>query len=973
MQIVIHCGGMPFNGATIPNGESLGGSESAAYFMGKELKRLGHQVVLFTSYQAKKGEPTDFDGVNYAYMGKQDEQFPLGNRFHTIMRVPHDVLVVQRAPMAFYRPLNSKLNIWWLHDIALIRQANMVIHHLPFIDQILTVSEWHRQQVAEIYDLDPDIITPTANGVDYDMFEGLQSTRSMRQPKSCAFAARPERGLREIVKENGLAELLPDVHFHVCTYKSVPAHMQDLYNYCWHRCQQLPNVTNHGFLGKRDLYSLISKCMLYVYPTCFEDTSNIMILESNAVGTPFVAPADLAALPETGKGAGMFWVDISKNYQYGHPEKSELSDVDIKRFADKINHIFASPETQWAPAHQKALSKRQPWSDAALQWEQLFKKLFRDRADNEERFFRHCEHYSDVHFLKDRYKDRLQKNYYFIYDNDYKGHYDSYYEYEESRGVKYGAEDLTGNPRFEHTLRITQQLNPKSILDYGCAHGHYVMNMAMRFPDIDYTGIDINQKNIDIAKSWHEEKKSYLAKDGTRKSFNIQFIHGETDAIPAKYDLILCTEVLEHVPDPAGLVEKLMQHLTPNGWMLLCVPYGAWESIGYLEHPGWRAHIHHFERQDLMDIFDSQSNYKLEAVPHSTNLGHYILIFQPSGKPLGKIDRNRKMAEQAPRETVSACLICKNGEHELGRTIKSIQGVYDQLIVGIDKTSTDDTESICQQFDAEYFYIETPVGENGTGFAAARNETIKRATMDWVLWIDSDEKLENAENLHRYLRPNCYDGYGIKQHHFAVDPEGILKTDFPCRLFRNHRGLKFYGHVHEHPEQEMNEGPGKVYVIPDVAIMHTGYATEMTRRKRFERNFPLMQIERKKNPNRNLGKFLWMRDLVQLCRYEMERNGRADIAKYTTEAIETWREIIHSEKPNIRLIIDSLPYYSDAAMLKNRGQAIEFRFDYQSTKFKPLKPKDQPLHSFFDSEQDIKDLINLLVNENIKYYGEQYY
>jgi 2-polyprenyl-3-methyl-5-hydroxy-6-metoxy-1,4-benzoquinol methylase/glycosyltransferase involved in cell wall biosynthesis len=973
MQIVIHCGGMPFNGATIPSGESLGGSESAAYFMARELRKLDHQVVVFTTYKPKDGEPTAFDGVNYSYMGRQDVQTPLGDVFHTIMRVPHDVCIVQRAPMAFYRPLNTKLNIWWLHDIALIRQANQVIHHMPFIDQILTVSNWHKNQVSKVYDIPPEMITATTNGVDYELFDKFKNrTLDQREPKSLVFAARPERGLREIIREGGLAELLPDCKFHVCTYKNVAPHMQGLYNYCWKRCDMLPNVTNHGFLGKHDLYDLISRCMLYVYPTCFEDTSNIMILEANAVGTPYVAPQDLAALPETGSNAGMFWVPISQNYQYGDPERSELKDADLKKFADTISHIFNSLETQWKPMHRRALEKKQSWADAAIQWDALFKKLLADRCDNEDRIFHHLEKMSDVYFVRDRYKDRMKKNYHFIYSGEYKKHYDNYYEYEKKRGVNYGPESLQGNPRFEHTARIVNELKPQTILDYGCAHGHYVLNLKKRWPHLKIDGIDLNQRNIDIAKKWLSDDFP----EAWRKQ-EIMFLCGDvhsqsTQAVlkGAKYDLIIAAEILEHVAEPAALCEKLHEYLAPGGWMLITVPYGPWEAIGYLEHPGWRAHIHHFERQDLMDIFAGQNDYRLQAVPHSDHLGHYILIYRPSDKPLGKIDYNRKITQQAPRETVSACLIVKNGEHDLGRTLKSIQPIYNELIIGIDETTTDETKRIAELFNANWFYIKSPLE---IGFDKARNETIKRAKMDWIFWIDSDEILENAQNLNKYLRPNVFNGYGLKQHHFAVEPEGILKTDFPCRLFRNNKSLKFYGHVHEHPETEMNKGPGKVYIIPDVAITHTGYGTEITRRKRFERNFPLMQIEREKNPDRNLSRFLWLRDLVQLCKYETERNGAADIKKYTTEAIETWREIISQESPNIRLILDSLPYYSDACVLKNQGQAIEFHLEYGSSKFKPMDKKPIPLHGYFDSENDIKNLVNVLINENIKYYNERYY
>jgi hypothetical protein len=59
LMICIHCGGLPFNGETIPSGKSLGGSESAAYFMAKELVKLGHKVVVFTNMP----KPGKWDGV----------------------------------------------------------------------------------------------------------------------------------------------------------------------------------------------------------------------------------------------------------------------------------------------------------------------------------------------------------------------------------------------------------------------------------------------------------------------------------------------------------------------------------------------------------------------------------------------------------------------------------------------------------------------------------------------------------------------------------------------------------------------------------------------------------------------------------------------------------------------------------------------------------------------------------------------
>ena len=65
MHIAMAVPGMPFNGETIPNGQSLGGSESAGYYMARELVKRGHKVIVFTN--SEKGGT--WDGVTYEYFG----------------------------------------------------------------------------------------------------------------------------------------------------------------------------------------------------------------------------------------------------------------------------------------------------------------------------------------------------------------------------------------------------------------------------------------------------------------------------------------------------------------------------------------------------------------------------------------------------------------------------------------------------------------------------------------------------------------------------------------------------------------------------------------------------------------------------------------------------------------------------------------------------------------------------------------
>jgi SAM-dependent methyltransferase len=54
------------------------------------------------------------------------------------------------------------------------------------------------------------------------------------------------------------------------------------------------------------------------------------------------------------------------------------------------------------------------------------------------------------------------------------------------------------------------------------------------------------------------------------------FVRGSADRLPfaaAAFDTVLCTEVLEHVPDPAAAARELARVVAPNGVVLLTVPF----------------------------------------------------------------------------------------------------------------------------------------------------------------------------------------------------------------------------------------------------------------------------------------------------------------------------------------------------------------------------------------------------------------
>jgi len=156
-----------------------------------------------------------------------------------------------------------------------------------------------------------------------------------------------------------------------------------------------------------------------------------------------------------------------------------------------------------------------------------------------------------------------------------------------------------------------------------------------------------------------------------------------------------------------------------------------------------------------------------------------------------------------------------------------------------------------------------------------------------------------------------------------------LKPDLPMRLFRNGKGIKFFGVVHEHPEVDMNKGVGYALIMADAWIAHDGYLTEDIRRDRFIRNIELVIRDRKKYPERLLGKFLWLRDLIHLIRYRLEmNNGRGldpQILDWAREAKVLYEEN-YLKNPNDPMAQDAVAYYSEANRILGLGVPVKITF-----------------------------------------------
>jgi tetratricopeptide (TPR) repeat protein len=193
---------------------------------------------------------------------------------------------------------------------------------------------------------------------------------------------------------------------------------------------------------------------------------------------------------------------------------------------------------------------------------------------------------------------------------------------------------------------------------------------------------------------------------------------------------------------------------------------------------------------------------------------------------------------------VSLCMIVKNEAKNLAACLESVGDLPGELII-VDTGSTDQTVEIAQSFNAIVKHFDWL-----DDFAAARNESIKDASGDWIFWLDADDRLMANEvvRLKNALISGRADAYRCRVvSHLAANRQP-LETTYHTRLFQRRPGLCFTGAVHENITEAILR-QGLIVAQTNITIQHVGYAQgEAVLRQKAERNGRILKEMVAANP-----------------------------------------------------------------------------------------------------------------------------
>lgn len=156
--------------------------------------------------------------------------------------------------------------------------------------------------------------------------------------------------------------------------------------------------------------------------------------------------------------------------------------------------------------------------------------------------------------------------------------------------------------------------------------------------------------------------------------------------------------------------------------------------------------------------------------------------------------------------TLTVIIPTYNEADYVADAIKSVD-FADEIIV-IDSFSTDKTKEIALHFGCQI------IERKFDNFSNQKNHAIAKATSDWILFIDGDERVTQKLKLEIIAAINSgkHEGYKINFPHFYMNRFLYHKVDRVTRLVKN-KNVFFTGDVHEKLQIEGSIGSLNNFMI----------------------------------------------------------------------------------------------------------------------------------------------------------------
>jgi glycosyltransferase involved in cell wall biosynthesis len=190
---------------------------------------------------------------------------------------------------------------------------------------------------------------------------------------------------------------------------------------------------------------------------------------------------------------------------------------------------------------------------------------------------------------------------------------------------------------------------------------------------------------------------------------------------------------------------------------------------------------------------------------------------------------------------LAATLIVRDEAAVLDACLGSIRDVVDEIVV-VDTGSRDESVAIAERHGARV-HRHPWSGD----FAEARNEALRLASSDWILYIDADERLAPVG---RDAVEALLTGAPEVAFRVLLKPDARSTPYLEYRLWRHDPRIRFVGTIHEKVVpaiHAVSEADGRPIGRCDLLLEHVGYEGDQTHKHR--RNLPLLRRQLEVEPD----------------------------------------------------------------------------------------------------------------------------
>ena len=200
----------------------------------------------------------------------------------------------------------------------------------------------------------------------------------------------------------------------------------------------------------------------------------------------------------------------------------------------------------------------------------------------------------------------------------------------------YLAQEPTLRRTFRRLLRAMQRFEmtgtagSRRLLEIGSAYGFFLDEAGAFFRY--RAGTEFSEAGAALARTCAD--KIYV---------------GGIEALPdiahgGQFDTVVLIHTIEHVYDPVGLLQGLMQHLAPGGWIVLATPDigGFWRPLLGRRWPFWKPpeHVAFYNAKSLAALLTRSGCCEVRRMPY--------LAWFPLALVREKLTPWRRSAAQAP-------------------------------------------------------------------------------------------------------------------------------------------------------------------------------------------------------------------------------------------------------------------------------------------------------------------------------------